>query len=211
MMKPTPEDETSVPRRWFYTHHKQTFGPVPVEDLPGLAAEGRLGPDDWVWPEDVDSRQAVPARTLLGGPDPNPSPQPSPPDWLEDVRKVEQVATTAAAAGKAGVPDWLSDVRDAPQQRPNRSAGEPGWLDDIRQTEVPTLPLSALEEELPPPPPPEPPSLPEPDMEVLPVGRTQGPPQSRWLVWALIPVGFLVVVTLFVWVAAELFHLLASK
>lgn len=211
-MNPAPEVETSVPRRWFYTHHKQTFGPVPVGELQGLAAEGRLGPDDWVWPEDADSRQAVPARALLGGPDPNPSPPPSPPDWLEDVRKAEQSATTAAAR-KAGAPDWLSDVRDAPPQPPNRSSGEPGWLADVRETEVPTLPLSPLEEEPPPHPPrpPEPRPLPVPDRDVRPVTRRRRPPESRWWVWALIPIGVLVAVTALVWVAVEVFHLLAQK
>jgi hypothetical protein len=202
--------------RWFYTHQKQTFGPVPLAEVRGLAAAGRLGLDDWVWPEGADSRQAVPARAVLGkpaGPLAPPAAPPPPPDWLEDVRKSEQAGGSGGLLGKSGVPDWLADVREAVPERPGRSGGEPGWLSDVRETEVPTLPLSALEEEppIPRPSPPEPPPLPEPEEELLPVTRTQGPPEPSWWVWTLIPVGVLVVLTLLVWGAAELFHVIAKK
>ena len=51
--------------RWYYTLDGQTFGPITAEGLMQLAAVGRLGPTDLIWPEGKDRAQAVEARVAL--------------------------------------------------------------------------------------------------------------------------------------------------
>lgn len=103
--------------RWFYVRDGQVCGPVPAADLTQLAATGALTPQDLVWPEGADRSQAVPVEAALRT---APSAAPKGPDWLGDVKAVEQAAPPSGPAPREAVPDWLDDVRRAEQAPPTR-------------------------------------------------------------------------------------------
>jgi len=98
--------------RWFYTQGEQVRGPVPAAELSQLAAAGALAPQDLVWPEDADRAQAVSVEAALRPPS---AAAPKGPDWLGDVKAVEQATPPPPPAPRAAMPDWLDDVRRAEQ------------------------------------------------------------------------------------------------
>ncbi len=51
--------------RWYYLHAGQTRGPVTMAQLRQLATQGQLEAVDLIWPEDKDSRQALPAQAAV--------------------------------------------------------------------------------------------------------------------------------------------------
>jgi protein phosphatase len=81
--------------RWYYCHHEQTLGPVSEPELRQLAAQGKLVPEDLIWPEDKGRDQAVAAQAAL------------------DFSARAPVAPAAPAS--AAVPDWLADIAQAEQ------------------------------------------------------------------------------------------------
>ncbi len=107
------EVEATMIDRWYYTHGGQTLGPVLAAQLRQLAAEGRLAPNDLIWPEGRQQSEAVPAQAALDFSSPTPSAAPtasqaSKPDWLDDIR-----ATDTKIDKQPAKPDWLEDVRAA--------------------------------------------------------------------------------------------------
>jgi serine/threonine protein phosphatase PrpC len=95
--------------RWYYTHNGQTLGPVPAAQLRQLAAEGRLCPNDLIWPQGRQRSEAVPAQAALefASQTAPAVPLTNKPDWLDDIR------TLIKAEKKPTQPDWLDDVRAA--------------------------------------------------------------------------------------------------
>jgi hypothetical protein len=129
--------------RWFYTNKGRTYGPVSIAQIKGLAAVGMLAPDDKVWPEGVDRKNAVEARAAIDfvgtgrasakGTPPKPgdlamaipiAPASGPaPDWLGDVRKAEDTASHHEDAPEAtptghALPDWVEDLRRLLERTP---------------------------------------------------------------------------------------------
>src|SRR5579859_2080365 len=100
--------------RWYYTLGDRTFGPITSEGLMQLAAVGRLGPTDLIWPEGKDRTQAVEARVALDLSAPAP-PSKAAPDWLDDLRAEEETPALAPAerAPAPVAPAWLEDLRKA--------------------------------------------------------------------------------------------------
>ena len=94
--------------RWYYLHAGKTLGPVTAAQLRQLAGSGRLEPNDPIWPEGRNQKEAVPAQAAIpfGR---QTTPLENKPDWLDDVRaafSVEEKSTPAPPSL-----DWLDDVR----------------------------------------------------------------------------------------------------
>jgi serine/threonine protein phosphatase PrpC len=97
--------------RWFYQRADKTFGPVTAAMLRQMAANGQLLPTDYIWPEGVDPSRAVAAQSALDFSTAPPPRTASMPDWMDDLRQIEQKAPPPLAAAKP--PDWLADIRQA--------------------------------------------------------------------------------------------------
>src|SRR5579883_146624 len=95
--------------RWYYTHNGQTLGPVPAARLRQMAADGRLGPNDLIWPQGRQQSEAVPAQAALdfSSQAVPAAPLTNKPDWLDDIRSLTK------SEKKPAQPDWLEDVRAA--------------------------------------------------------------------------------------------------
>ncbi len=95
--------------RWYYTHNGQTLGPVPAARLRQMAADGRLCPNDLIWPQGRQQSEAVPAQAALdfSSQAVPAAPLTNKPDWLDDIRSLTK------SEKKPAQPDWLEDVRAA--------------------------------------------------------------------------------------------------
>jgi len=96
--------------RWLYIHAGAAHGPVDLEKLAQLAAQGKLLPTDRIWPAGEDMRRAVEAHTLLNAhsfrsvegkveatPASPPHPASASPDWLTDVEAFSVPAPSSAS------------------------------------------------------------------------------------------------------------------
>ncbi len=120
--------------RWFYERGGQVCGPVAAAELTQLAAAGALAPQDLVWPEGADRAAAVPVEAALRSAEAPAAPRG--PDWLGDVKAVEQAPPSPAAGPRAAVPDWLDDVRRAEQPAPARTV-KPIEVEVVQRAEPP--------------------------------------------------------------------------
>ncbi len=97
---------------WFYSHDGDRHGPVPIDEVRKLAADGRLGRDDLVWQEGM--ADWVPAGQVPGLLPPAAAPPPLPPrdvvaepiplrveraDIGPDVAEVQNKRLTAGLCG----------------------------------------------------------------------------------------------------------------
>lgn len=171
--------------RWLYTLAGKTHGPVPIAEAVRLAAAGVLLPTDKLWPEDLDPLFAFPASATIDFTavrttavvQPVAPPKSGPlPDWLSDVRQIEEAATRKPKpAPKPALPDWLSDVQIADRfiVRARVPAPPPPAL---------AVPPSARTAAAPPPAAPVPPGAttqtPAPTVPRTPAART-APPAAR--------------------------------
>jgi serine/threonine protein phosphatase PrpC len=110
---------------WFYTHDGKTYGPADAATLRRLAAEGKLAPDDLVWPEGGSAVTAAPARSLVPFAGQTPAPG-AVPDWLGDVRRAEASEPSPA----------LPATPPLPPTSPQPSS-HPDWLEDVKRREGP--------------------------------------------------------------------------
>lgn len=129
-----PETTGVLPSRWFFIHDGKAYGPVTNDQLRQVAFAGILGPNDLIWPEGVDPQHAAPAHATIDIVDIcNPT----------VGKPAEKPAFAAPARSSPGaLPDWLSDVRklEEPAAKPRppskgTSGPLPKWLDDIRRIE----------------------------------------------------------------------------
>src|SRR5262245_16236996 len=118
-------------KRWFFSSQGQMHGPLEPEDIKARAALGQILPDDPIWPEGGDPKDAIPAEqaidfpALAKPPALPPTPAPAIPDWLSELPpeaarpQTPAPASSAALAAPGGLPDWLDDVRaQEPPSRP---------------------------------------------------------------------------------------------
>jgi hypothetical protein len=97
-----------VSKKWYYTHERQTHGPISTAELKRRVAQGLLCPDDLIWPEGADPGTAVPVAAAVVSATSS-RPAGALPDWLGDVAAAEQGA--AGLRGKQELPSWLEDIR----------------------------------------------------------------------------------------------------
>lgn len=135
---------------WYYTHDRQSHGPVTLDRLKELASRRLLLPQDEIWREGADRRTAVRASTTVPFPPPRPA---GLPDWLSDVQSVEARRTPPKPnptpppksprppAAKVSPLRWLDDVRRYESLAPRLKVVPPpsslplDWLEDIREIE----------------------------------------------------------------------------
>jgi protein phosphatase len=118
--------------RWYYWHEKLIFGPVAEDELRRLAAAGLVLPDDLLWPEYGNPRDAVELRTAVDFS--ALPPRAGIPDWLGDVQTGHQ---SPASTGKV-LPDWLTDVEPVAPAKSAAPVPAPQQAAPVLQANVPT-------------------------------------------------------------------------
>src|SRR5262249_62286151 len=102
--------------RWYYTHNRQSHGPLSRAEINLLATRGLLTPQDLVWREGADRKTAVQASTVVDFAPARPQSGPLP-NWLSDVAAAERTKPRpvhpplAPFRPSAPPPSWLEDVR----------------------------------------------------------------------------------------------------
>lgn len=194
-----------MPDRWYYTHDRQSHGPLSAQQIKELALRGLLTPGDMVWREGCNRQTAVRADTVV---DFKPTPAPVP-GWLSDVEKVEATRVRKPQPPKPAAQPllWLDDIRRlenllaagrSPIPVPPPSSIPMDWLEDIRHIEeslrpgtkaagapappaaLPSTPAGRASPSPPAKPPSPPPSLPAPPVKPVPgPTRTSAPPPTK--------------------------------
>jgi hypothetical protein len=137
--------------KWFIEREGEVYGPADATELSQWIDEGRLDPNDLLWPENADRTRAVRAETALqtmgltlassaNGDAEVPVLESASSESYElpilDLGAVdEQMAKQSGKAGKP-LPDWvrgLADAVEASRQQPRPV--RPDWLEDVRQAE----------------------------------------------------------------------------
>jgi protein phosphatase len=97
---------------WYSWHTGKVIGPVAADELRRLAATGVILPDDLLWPETGDPREAVEVQAALDFT--KLPPRTKAPSWLSDV----QQALQPRAPRTNVIPDWVADVETAGASSP---------------------------------------------------------------------------------------------
>ena len=102
--------------RWYYTHGGATHGPVSGVKLRGLVETEGILPDDRIWPEGVDPREAIRAEAAMAFPTPAPiapedfEPAPRLPDWLPELAAALTAVGNLTSLPPPRADVWLPDV-----------------------------------------------------------------------------------------------------
>lgn len=100
---------------WYHTHNGETHGPFSAAQIKQRADEGLLHPDDLLWPEGVDRKEAIPAYAAIAFSatpvQPTSTETPGLPAWLNDVQALEQELARPKASPRAALPEWLDALR----------------------------------------------------------------------------------------------------
>jgi serine/threonine protein phosphatase PrpC len=92
--------------RWYYVHEGQTRGPTTAAEIRRLAAAGQLFATDLIWAEGQSRDTAIPLEAAFPLP--------------------------ASVKASAGVPDWLGDVRSLENLQTSAGAAKPAWLENVQ-------------------------------------------------------------------------------
>src|SRR5262245_23938214 len=90
--------------RWFYSRSGRTHGPVSTEEIKALAAKGKIGEADLVWPEGSRREEGLPAQAALQI---KQGAAADVPDWLEDVKKQERTGPIPPPPPQHELPGWI--------------------------------------------------------------------------------------------------------